>query len=162
MVCPPLENESTNVIVVDSPLVDPKLSSENDDGVVFASPFVIENSEWASNSSIVPEWDKYSTEEAGVIISIDVNINSSKDEKSDFCEFGNELTDNESITEANADEVTARELKGDGDIIPEADEINLSIVEYSMAVPAWWVYCVKDEKLDEKSLSILMGEDMTS
>ena len=118
--------------------------------------------EWASNSSIVAEWDKYSTEEAEVIISIDVNINSSKDEKSSFCEFGNELTDNESITEANVDEVTTRELKGDGDIIPEADEINLSIVEYSMAVPVWWVYCVKDEKPGEKSSSILMGDGMTS
>ena len=129
---------------------------------MFASPFVIENSEWTSNSSIVPERDKYSTDEVAVIVSIEVNINSSKDEKSGFCEFGNELTDNESTTEVNADEVTARELIGDGDIIPEADEINLSIVEYSMTVPAWWVYCVKDEKLDEKSLSILMGEDMTS
>ena len=30
MVCPPLKNESTNVIMVDWPLVDPKLSSENE------------------------------------------------------------------------------------------------------------------------------------
>ena len=45
MVCPPLENESTNVIVVNLPLVDPKLSSENDDGVMFASSFVTENSD---------------------------------------------------------------------------------------------------------------------
>ena len=125
--------------------------------MVFASPFVIENSEWASNSSIVPEWDKYSTEEVGLIVSVDVNINSSKDEKSGFCEFGNELTDNESITETNADEVTARELKGDGDITPEADAINLSIVAYSMAVPVWWVYCVKDEKPDEKIFIDLDG-----
>ena len=133
----------------------------------------------------MPERDKYSTEEVGVTVSIDVNINScdsdvisanddnsllalcdvnrssgvgvslnrlvsksvfcnvlpktlsSKDEKSGFFEFGNELTDNESTTEANAVEVTARELKGGGDITPEADAINLSIVEYSMAVLVW-------------------------
>ena len=30
MVCPPLKNEYTNVIMVDWPLVDPKLSSENE------------------------------------------------------------------------------------------------------------------------------------
>ena len=45
MVCPPLENESTNVIVVNLPLVDPTLSSENDDGVMFASSFVTKNSD---------------------------------------------------------------------------------------------------------------------
>ena len=118
----------------------------------------------------MPERDKYSTEEVGVIVSIDVNNNSCdsdlisanddgigvslnklvsksmfcnvptkmlspKDENSGFCEFDNEITDNESATEGNADEVTVRELKGDGDITPEADAINLPIVEYSMAVP---------------------------
>ena len=44
-VCRPLENESTNAIVVDSSLVDPKITSENDEDVVFVSPFVIENSD---------------------------------------------------------------------------------------------------------------------
>ena len=77
----PLENESAKFVVVDSSLlIDPKLSSKNDDGVIFASRFHIETSELTLISSIVPERYRCSPEEVGEIVSTAVIINSSDSE----------------------------------------------------------------------------------